>query len=130
MHVSELEKLRHEYKEKGLEILMVNVKESKSVVSEYITKNRFTLVVLLDKDGKAYRDYSVFGLPSTYFVDAEGTVRYSYMGELTWGITNGREKRMRYAPSSRSLPVTASQASVRPGEPTPRLSSATAWRRN
>ncbi len=83
----ELEKLRHEYKDKKLEVLMVNVKESRKVVSEYIGKNGFTFTVLLDEDGKAYRDYSVFGLPSTYFVDAKGIVRYSYMGELTWGIT-------------------------------------------
>lgn len=83
----ELEKLYRERKAEGLEVVLVNVKESLSVVDKYINKNGFTFKVLLDSKGDTYRAYQVFGLPSTYFIDKEGTIRYSYMGELTWGIT-------------------------------------------
>jgi thiol-disulfide isomerase/thioredoxin len=83
----ELEKLHRERKSEGLEVLLVNVKESKEVVEKYISENGFTFKVFLDTDGDIYRAFQVFGLPSTFFIDSKGIVRYSYMGELTWGIT-------------------------------------------
>lgn len=83
----DLEKLYKERKDEGLELLMINVKESKEVVKKYIEKGGFSFRVLLDKNGDVLREYQVFGLPSTFFIDEKGIVQYSYMGELTVGIT-------------------------------------------
>lgn len=83
----ELEKLYKERKKDGLELLMINVKESIEVVKKYIDKGGYTFRVLLDEDGDVLRKYQVFGLPSTFFIDTKGVVQYLYMGELTWGIT-------------------------------------------
>jgi len=83
----ELEELYKERKSGGLEMLMINAKESKEVVKKYIEKNDYTFRILLDEKGAVMRDYQVFGLPSTFFIDENGIVQYSYMGRLTAGVT-------------------------------------------
>lgn len=83
----DLEKLYKERKKDGLELLMINVKESKEVVKKYIEKGGFSFRVLLDENGDVLREYQVFGLPSTFFIDKKGIVQYYYMGQLTVGIT-------------------------------------------
>lgn len=83
----DLEKLYKERKSEGLELLMVNAKESKDVVKKYIDEKGYTFRVLLDEKGDVMRKYQVFGLPSTYFIDEKGIVQYFYMGQLTLGIT-------------------------------------------
>jgi len=83
----DLQKLYKERKKDGLELLMINAKESKSVVKKYIEKGGYSFRVLLDENGNVLRKYQVFGLPSTFFIDENGIVQYFYMGELTVGIT-------------------------------------------
>lgn len=82
----ELEKLYKERKGEGLGLLMINMKESKGVVEEYIKEGGYTFRVLLDEKGAVSRAFRVFGLPTTFFVDSEGVVQYFYMGELTRNI--------------------------------------------
>lgn len=81
-----IEKTYRERKGEGLAVLMINIKEPAKVVRKFLSGRDFTFTILLDLDGKINNVYQVFGLPSTYFVDKDGTVRYSYMGELTTGI--------------------------------------------
>ncbi len=81
----EFEQLQKDYKGR-LQVLMINLKEKKDVVQEYIDKYGYTFKVLLDEDGELSRRMQVFGLPSTYFIDGEGTIRYFYMGRVRPGI--------------------------------------------
>jgi cytochrome c biogenesis protein CcmG/thiol:disulfide interchange protein DsbE len=39
--------------------------------------------ILADVDGKAGIDFGVYGAPETYLVDAQGTIRYKHIGNLT-----------------------------------------------
>ena len=75
-----------ERKGEGLEFLMVNTKESKEVVEKFIKDNGYTFRVVLDESGGMLETYQVFGLPTTYWVDADGVIQYTYMGETTIGI--------------------------------------------
>ena len=86
VEMPELEKLYKVRKSGGLEMLMINAKESKEVVKKYIDKYGFTFRVLLDEKGVVLREYQVFGLPSTFFIDENGIVQYFYMGQLRTGI--------------------------------------------
>jgi len=83
----DLQKLYKERKKDGLELLMINAKESTRVVKKYIEEGGYSFRVLLDENGNVLREYQVFGLPSTFFIDENGIVQYFYMGELTVGIT-------------------------------------------
>jgi len=81
-----IEEIYRERKSDNLVVLMINAKEPIEVVSKFAKGKGYTFTILLDSDGKANNAYQVFGLPSTYFIDTNGIVKYSYMGELTTGI--------------------------------------------
>jgi len=77
-----LEKLYNERKQRGFEIILINAKESKQVVEKFLKENGYTFRVLLDETGEAYRQFQVFGLPTTVFIDKENVIQYSYIGQL------------------------------------------------
>ena len=81
-----IEEIYRERKDDNLVVLMINAKEPVKTVSKFAKDKDYTFTILLDSDGKTNSAYQVFGLPSTYFIDTNGIVRYSYMGELTTGI--------------------------------------------
>jgi thiol-disulfide isomerase/thioredoxin len=85
----ELESFYFKKKGDGLELLMINLKESKDVVAEFVGQNNFTFKVLLDETGKTSEEFQVFGLPSTYFVDRKGVIVDRHMGSLTSEILYG-----------------------------------------
>ena len=79
----ELEKFYHLKRGEGLELLMINVKESKALVEKFIRQNNFTFKVALDEEGKATEEFQVFGLPCTYFIDKNGVILNRHMGRIT-----------------------------------------------
>jgi len=67
-------------------MVLINTKETKNVVKDFIANHNYTFTVLLDESGKANNEYEIFGLPTTFFIDADGVIRYTYMGEMTIGV--------------------------------------------
>jgi thiol-disulfide isomerase/thioredoxin len=78
-------RMRQDY---GLEVLAINLKESKDIVEKYVKNNDFSFQILLDEAGEVSDEFQLFGLPTTYFIDKEGVIQYSYMGEMTGEIIN------------------------------------------
>lgn len=64
-------------------VLAINQEEKPEIVAEFIHDMGLTLEVLLDEQGEATRLYQVLALPNTYFIDAQGIVRYHHMGSLS-----------------------------------------------
>jgi len=64
-----------ELKDKELEIIGVNIKESAQEVSAYMDQNGYSLPVCLDTDGAVADSYGVRLLPSTYFIDKDGVIQ-------------------------------------------------------
>lgn len=69
------------YRDKGLEVFAINAGQDKATVEAFIRKLGVTYPVLLDEQSSIARRYGVVGLPTTYFVDAEGVVRGKVIGE-------------------------------------------------
>ena len=46
--------------------------------------------VLVDRDGRAGIDYGVYGVPETFVIDRNGTVRYKKVGPLTQEVISGK----------------------------------------
>jgi peroxiredoxin len=69
-------------KDKGLVILAVDEQEQVDLVQKFVTEQKLPLQVLLDKDGQAATLYRVRGLPSTYFVNADGVLVKAQRGAL------------------------------------------------
>jgi len=58
----------------------INLDEPEGTVKEFMEKNKLTFPVLLDKGGKAARQYQVRAIPTTYIVDRKGVVRFHKVG--------------------------------------------------
>lgn len=70
-------------KDKGLVILAVDVEEPAEAVEAFIAKYGLTYPFVLDPNGEVVRQYRVRGVPTSYFLDANGVIRAIQPGELT-----------------------------------------------
>lgn len=78
----EMQQFYEKYHAQGVAIVGVNVQESDSQVREYVKEGAFTWTFVLDAEGSVTDRYLVGGLPSHFFVDAEGVVQAIHMGGL------------------------------------------------
>ena len=78
-----LEPVYQEYREKGLVILAINVRQDLKTVESFIGKLDISYDTLLDFEGDVARQYGVIGLPTTFFVDRKGVLKSRILGEST-----------------------------------------------
>ena len=76
-----IEVVYQRHKDKGLEVFAINAGQDKPAVAAFIKKLGITYPVLLDEQSAIAKRYGVVGLPTTYFVDANGVVRGKVIGE-------------------------------------------------
>jgi cytochrome c biogenesis protein CcmG, thiol:disulfide interchange protein DsbE len=76
-----LEKYQQKYADR-LVVIGVNAQESKDAVTAYIAENHITFPIGLDLPGDMLRLWSVQGYPTTYFIDKDGILRATHIGEL------------------------------------------------
>jgi len=79
-----LNKLHSDYKDNGLKVLLVDMQETKEIVTSFIRRNGYSPTVLLDTDGKVAEMYSVFGIPVVYLIDKQGKLVSKAVGYLDW----------------------------------------------
>lgn len=72
--IRQLKELYTKYKEKGLEILNIDIQESKEKVSAYASKHELPYKVLLDTDGLVASMYGVRGVPTKVLINKDGTI--------------------------------------------------------
>lgn len=65
----------------GLQVLAVNAGQGKEAVAAFIKKIGVSYPALLDEKSAIARQYGVVGLPTTYFVGADGTIKAKVVGE-------------------------------------------------
>lgn len=88
--MQELEALRLEHRESGLEVLAVNILEAKERVSAHVRRHNLSLPVLLDLSGSVTRLYAVRATPTYYLIDRDGTVRAVIVGAARPGVLHDR----------------------------------------
>ncbi len=71
------------FRDKGIVIIGINIKESKDIVKKMTDSFNITYPILLDSDGKISEAYNIFGVPSSFFIDNDGTIRDVVLGEMT-----------------------------------------------
>lgn len=79
-----LERLREARRGGPFEVLAVNVNEGDSRVRRFLAEVPLRIPVLLDRNGDAQRAWKVRGLPATFVLGPDGSIRYWYLGELDW----------------------------------------------
>ena len=73
-----------EFKNTGLTIVLINTAEDEDTVFDFLGSVAPDMNTLLDSDGLATEQWQPRGLPSTYFVDPEGKLRYIALGGRPW----------------------------------------------
>ena len=78
-----LEPVYQKYRDQGLVILAVNVRQDRDTAQKFIGKLDISYAALLDTEGEVARAYGVMGLPTTFFIDGEGVLQKRILGEST-----------------------------------------------
>ena len=68
------------YRDRGFEVLAVNVDEKRSAAESFLNGRDFIVRVLFDPEGTAPRGFNLRGMPTSYLVDKKGTIRFSHEG--------------------------------------------------
>jgi thiol-disulfide isomerase/thioredoxin len=66
---------REAMEEKGLSLIMINLEESAERVREFLKGMDIEDICLLDINGKVAREYAISGVPTLFFISAEGKVK-------------------------------------------------------
>lgn len=75
-----LQSIYDKYRERGLALLGVNYGEGSDTVVSYVREIGVSFPIVLDRDMTVGQLYRVQGLPTTIFVDRQGTVRDMVLG--------------------------------------------------
>ncbi len=78
-----LEPVYQKYRDRGLVILAVNVRQDRDTAQKFIGKLDISYAALLDTEGEVARTYGVMGLPTTFFIDGKGVLQKRILGEST-----------------------------------------------
>lgn len=81
-----------EYRSKGLEVLLVNFRESPAAVKRAVGERGYTAPVLLDESGEVTgRLYGVWGPPTVYLIDRQGRLVGRATGPRGWDSPHARK---------------------------------------
>lgn len=97
-----LEAANQRYGGQGLTIIGVNLTDDELVrgnteedIRAFINQFNVTYSTALDTSGEVTNAYRVFPLPTSFFIDAQGQIRYVHVGELTLDDVSARFAELR-----------------------------------
>ena len=76
--------LYQEFKDKGLVMVGVNLRESSEAVRAFAQEFGITFPLLLDAEGQSPRLFGLWGHPNTVLIDRQGRVVGLVRGERDW----------------------------------------------
>lgn len=62
------------YRDRGVEILAVNVGESEIAIQKFIDQYDLSFPVVIDETGDVQKAYGIYPLPATFLIDSEGKI--------------------------------------------------------
>jgi len=79
-----MERLQAEMSGRPFRILAVNVQEDAPTVAGFVEEFGYTFPILLDRTGQVAANYSVRGIPTSYFIHPDGTMVGMLVGTRYW----------------------------------------------
>ena len=73
----------HQFKDKGVTVLAVNVGESNLAVQKFAELHKLDFPIVIDKDGQVQAAYGIDPLPASFLIDKNGNVVKYFTGQLT-----------------------------------------------
>ena len=117
--MSDLQTLYQEESGRGLVVLGVNEGEEPGRAAEFLSRKGVTFPTVLDQGMQVTSRYQVFGLPNSFFIDANGIVRARVVGPFSLNDMRGHLTRVREgqdigAPRAQSVAAASSADGQRP----------------
>ena len=79
-----LRSIAEEYRDRGLEVVAVSVQETiVEDVRAYAERYELDFTIGFDGSGHVFREYLVYALPTQFFLDEHGVIRFVVQGPLT-----------------------------------------------
>jgi thiol-disulfide isomerase/thioredoxin len=75
--IPDLKNVYEKYKDKGLEIVAVNIGESSKEVSKFVEIKEIKYKVVLDQKTQVARMYGVRGIPTNFLIGLDGNVIFA-----------------------------------------------------
>ncbi|NIO08493.1 MAG: redoxin domain-containing protein [Deltaproteobacteria bacterium] len=72
-----------------LQVLLINVRESKATIQKAVKERGYFLPVLLDSKAATARAYGVWGTPGVYLINSAGNVVAGALGPRDWDTPEG-----------------------------------------
>ncbi len=72
--------LYHKYKDQGLEIVAINVDNPIEDGLDFLLDTPLDFLIPADPDGEAAELFEVIGMPTSYLIEPDGTVKLVHMG--------------------------------------------------
>ncbi len=72
-----------DFEAQGLRVVGIVYQDSAESARDFMNRYAQTYPGLLDPEGRTAIDYGVFGIPETFFIDRDGTVRSRQVGPVT-----------------------------------------------
>lgn len=79
-----MERLQAEMTGRPFRILAINVQEDPPTVRSFVEEFGYTFPILLDRTGQVAANYSVRGIPTSYFILPDGTMVGMLVGTRYW----------------------------------------------
>lgn len=73
----------NQFKNKGVQVLAVNVGESNIAVSQFAESHNLDFPIVIDKNSQVQAEYGIDPLPATFLIDKNGKVVKYFTGQLT-----------------------------------------------
>ncbi|MFQ5592743.1 MAG: redoxin domain-containing protein [Anaerolineae bacterium] len=83
IEMPDIENLYQKYKDQGFTVIAVDQQESAEAVRQYFQEMGLSFQPVIDSSGEIFNLYRVVALPTSYFIDAEGIVRFQHRGLMT-----------------------------------------------
>lgn len=90
----EMPAIQERYNDGGFEVLAVNFDEPAELIEPFVAELGLTFPILLDPGGMVQELYRIRGYPTSFFVDADGLIRFMHIGEMTPEIIDDYLARM------------------------------------
>jgi len=75
-----LQQIYEDWRNEGVILLTINLRETFSVVTQYMQSKSLSFPVLFDVDGSVTLNYNVIGIPTTFFIDKNGIIQAKRLG--------------------------------------------------
>lgn len=88
--IPELQKIHEKYKDRGLELIGVSVDGpgSDGIIREFMKEFRMTYPIWRDPGERISTQFLIFGVPATFLIDTQGTIRWRKTGPVQPGDTS------------------------------------------